>query len=116
MSIGGQPQTPRRVYPAPLFRRAVWRYRAFVFGLVAFALAVVGEQWMRTPIGGAPVDPALGAALVQVAALLVGLVSWVRDDYFAPRRVVEAEAGSGQGGVGALPARARRARAGGGGA
>ncbi|MFL5732311.1 MAG: glycosyltransferase family 39 protein [Chloroflexia bacterium] len=128
MKVGGDLQAPGRENSTPIViaapregawararataqaspvARAVWRYRAFVFGLAAFALAVVGEQLMRTPIKGVPVDPALGAALVQVAALLVGLVSWVRDGYFAPRRV---EAGAG--GEQAAPLPARRAAGG----
>src|SRR5205814_9237419 len=65
---------------------ALWRYRALVAGLIAFALAALGEDFMRPANGQPAPNPALGLAPVQVAVLLVGLVAWVREGLRLPGR------------------------------
>src|SRR5436190_9759500 len=68
------------------FARGLWRYRVPIFGGLAFAFALVGEQLMRRSALDAAANSELGLRLVQVAALLVGLVAWVHDSWPFSRR------------------------------
>lgn len=61
------------------FARALWWYRVAIFGGLAFLLALIGEQLMRASPPDTATNPDLGMRLVQIAALLVGLVAWVRN-------------------------------------
>src|SRR4051794_15679389 len=67
-----QPPPTPAAPPTPL--RRFWRYRAPLAGLAAIALALLGEQLMRTGAGSPP-NPELGQRLLQLAVLLVGVVA-----------------------------------------
>ena len=76
----------------------LWRNRAFVAGMIAFLLALLGESLLRTQIGATAVDEGIpqrwnvqpGGVLLVVAALLAGLVAWVWDRWYGPDRVTAA--------------------------
>ena len=81
----GLPRLPLDQWWAALPRPAraalhwLWTHRVPALGLPALALALLGEWLLRfTPEHAAP-NPALGVRLLQIAALLVGLVAWVHD-------------------------------------
>jgi cytochrome bd-type quinol oxidase subunit 1 len=59
--------------------RLLWRYRVFVAGMLAIALAIAGEIMMRTPASPGAQNGwvAVGTLFMAIAALLVGLVAWV---------------------------------------
>lgn len=69
--------------------RALWRYRALVIGLPSIALALAGEWLMRAIPPAVPINAEVGTRLVQLAALLVGLVAWVHNG-LPPRRAAQA--------------------------
>lgn len=74
-AIADQKVGPSRL--AALFAPLV-KYRVALVGSLTIILAVVGEmQLRRSSGGGPPFDAELGTRLVQVALLLVGIVSWV---------------------------------------
>ena len=57
----------------------MWRHRALLAGLLAFSLAFAGEWLLRVHAPEPAINPELGARLIQVAVLLIGVVAWVRD-------------------------------------
>jgi 4-amino-4-deoxy-L-arabinose transferase-like glycosyltransferase len=57
----------------------LWRWRVLSAGLLAIALALVGEWVMRSQPADSGHTATIGVLLVQAAALLVGLVAWVHD-------------------------------------
>jgi 4-amino-4-deoxy-L-arabinose transferase-like glycosyltransferase len=62
-----------------LWLRTLLRYRVPIAGITSIALAVTGEWMMRAEPGKLPPNPNLGVVLLQVAALLVGVVAWVHN-------------------------------------
>jgi 4-amino-4-deoxy-L-arabinose transferase-like glycosyltransferase len=58
---------------------SLWRWRVLFMGLLAIALALVGEWIMRAQPADSGHPATIGVLLVQAAALLVGLVAWVHD-------------------------------------
>lgn len=63
------------------FLRLLWRYRVLLIGVTTIVLAVLGEELMRTRPANSLANPELGAHLMQIAVILVGLVAWVRDGW-----------------------------------
>ncbi len=83
MTVTDEAEAVSKAIPARMTsRRALphlWSWRVVYAGLLAIALAMLGEAIMRAQPGILGLSPAVGTALVQIAALLTGLVAWVHD-------------------------------------